>query len=65
MFALCFLFPPLAALLSGGIISCIINIVLSLCFYIPGVIHAFAVVNNSKQEKRNNKVIEAIKNQKK
>ena len=63
MFVLCIIFPPLAALISGGIFSCLFNIALTLFFYVPGVIHAFMVVNNSKAEKRNRQQIAAIDRQ--
>ena len=60
MFILCIFIPPLAALISGGILSFIFNLILCCLFYIPGVIHAFMVVNNAKAEKRNKKIVDAI-----
>jgi uncharacterized membrane protein YqaE (UPF0057 family) len=51
-FALCILFPPLAVLLTGKPISALFNAVLTLCFWVPGVIHAFFVVNDFKNEQR-------------
>ena len=64
MFILCIFLPPLAALISGGFWSFGFNTILTLCFYVPGVIHAFIVVNNSKAEKRNQKIVDAINNKK-
>jgi uncharacterized membrane protein YqaE (UPF0057 family) len=63
MYVLCFIFPPLAALISGGILSFCFNVLLTLFFYIPGVIHAFMVVNNAKAEKRAKQQIAAIEKQ--
>ena len=63
MFILCILFPPLAALIAGGVMSGLLNLFLSLLGWIPGVVHAFMVVNNEKAEKRNQEQIQAIKEQ--
>jgi uncharacterized membrane protein YqaE (UPF0057 family) len=63
MFFLCVFFPPLAALISGGLMSGILNLFLTLLGWIPGMIHAFMVVNNERAEKRNQEHIEAIQNQ--
>ena len=63
MFVLCIIFPPLAALIAGGLMSGILNFILTLLGWIPGMIHAFMVVNNDKAEKRNQEQIQAIKEQ--
>ena len=63
MFILCILFPPLAALIAGGLMSGILNFILTLLGWIPGMIHAFMVVNNDKAEKRNQEQIQAIREQ--
>ena len=42
------LFPPLAVLMSGRILGTLLNIVLTLCFYFPGLIHAWIVVTQEK-----------------
>ena len=63
MFILCIIFPPLAALIAGGLMSGILNFILTLLGWIPGMIHAFMVVNNDKAEKRNQEQIQAIKEQ--
>lgn len=56
--------PPLAVLLCGKPIQALVNLLLCLCFWIPGVIHAFAVVNSHKADKRNNRLIKAIERNK-
>ena len=63
MFILCIIFPPLAALIAGGLMSGILNFILTLLGWIPGMIHAFMVVNNNEAEKRNQEQIQAIKEQ--
>ena len=42
------LFPPLAVLMQGRILGTLLNIVLTLCFYFPGLIHAWIVVTQEK-----------------
>lgn len=51
-YLLCILLPPLAVMSTGRIGSTILNVLLTLCFWLPGMIHAFAVVNDYKQDKR-------------
>ena len=48
MYILAILFPPLAVLMSGRILGTLLNIILTLCFYIPGLIHAWIVVTQEK-----------------
>lgn len=59
-FMLCFI-PPVAVLLCGKPAQAILSIGLTCLGYIPGVIHAFAVVASHKADKRNQKLINAIK----
>ncbi|MGG4096225.1 YqaE/Pmp3 family membrane protein [Paenibacillus lautus] len=58
------LIPPLAILSCGKPGQFLLNIILTLCAYVPGVIHAILVVNNYKADKRNEKLIQAIQNSK-
>ena len=61
LYFLCF-FPPLAILFSGfKPITLILNILLTCCFYIPGVIHAFLVVNGHKADQRTKKITKEIR----
>jgi uncharacterized membrane protein YqaE (UPF0057 family) len=52
VYLLAILFPPLAVLLTGRPIQALINLGLTLCIIVPGVIHAIAVVNEHKADKR-------------
>ncbi|MEE2745210.1 MAG: YqaE/Pmp3 family membrane protein [Bdellovibrionota bacterium] len=63
MFFLCIFLPPIAALISGGLMSFLLNFLLTCLGWIPGMIHAFMVVNNNKAEQRNQEQIAAIKEQ--
>lgn len=61
---LAIILPPLAVFLCGKPIQGILNIVLTLLGWLPGVIHALFVVNSHLADKRNKEVIEAINNNK-
>ncbi|MBN1126293.1 MAG: YqaE/Pmp3 family membrane protein [Sedimentisphaerales bacterium] len=52
--------PPLAVLLCGKPIQTLLNLILTLFLYIPGLIHALFVVNNHMADLRNKKLIQAI-----
>lgn len=58
-YLLCLL-PPLAVLSCGKPGQFILNCILSILFYFPGVIHAILIVNQYNADKRNNKLIRAI-----
>ena len=46
------LLPPLAVLLAGKPFQAILNLILTLLFYVPGLIHAMFVVHNHYADKR-------------
>jgi len=58
------LLPPIAILLCGKPFNAILNLLLTLLFWIPGVIHAILVVNGYYADKRTQKVVDAIEGQK-
>ena len=51
---------PLAVLLCGKPIQFLLNIVLTLCFWVPGMLHAILVVHEHLEEKRAKRIIRAI-----
>jgi uncharacterized membrane protein YqaE (UPF0057 family) len=51
-FFLCIFLPPLAVLLTGRKGSFILSLFLTLFGWLPGVIHAFFVVSDHRNEKR-------------
>jgi len=59
MYLLAILLPPVAVLLYGKPIQAVLNFFLSLCFWVPGAIHAILVVNEHKANKRIEKLIKA------
>jgi uncharacterized membrane protein YqaE (UPF0057 family) len=62
IYFLCFICPPLALLLRGKIGSVILNILLCIFGWVPGIIHAILVISSQDRDKQNKKIIEAIKN---
>ena len=54
--------PPLAVLLCGKPIQFVLNILLTLLGWIPGVVHAILVVNSHLADKRTKIIVEAMKN---
>ena len=63
LYLLCILCPPLAVLLAGRPGAAILNVILTCLFWIPGMIHAFAVVGETKAEKRTQQLVGAIRAQ--
>lgn len=57
------LLPPLAVFLCGKPFQALLNILLTLCFWIPGVVHALFVVHSHLADKRTDRIVEAMKGQ--
>ena len=58
------LLTPLAVFLCGKPLLTILNVILTLAFWIPGAVHALFVVHSHLADKRANEVIQAIKESK-
>ncbi len=54
------LLPPLAVFLCGKPMLGLLNIILTLCFWVPGAIHALFVVHNHLADKRAKEIVDAI-----
>ncbi|PYZ98106.1 YqaE/Pmp3 family membrane protein [Alteribacter lacisalsi] len=52
MYLLAVLLPPVAVLLVGRPFQAILNLILTLFFWLPGAIHACFIVADHNQEKR-------------
>ena len=63
-YLLAIVLPPVAVFLCGKPVQGILNIILTLCFWIPGVIHALFVVNSHLADKRTDRIVEAMKSNK-
>jgi uncharacterized membrane protein YqaE (UPF0057 family) len=58
---LCFIFPPAAVLTTGRLFTLILNIILTICFWIPGVIHAILVTQDYYAAKRQRQLVRVMK----
>ena len=52
--------PPLAVLLCGKPVQFLLNLVLTLFFWVPGMIHAILVVHAHLEDKRAQRIIQAV-----
>lgn len=60
-YLLAIIMPPIAVLLCGKPVQFILNILLTLLFWIPGVIHAILVVNSHLADERTARLEKAIR----
>lgn len=60
-YLLAILLPPVAVFLCGKPIQGILNILLTLAFWVPGVVHALFVVHSHLADKRTDRIIDAMK----
>ena len=60
LFFLCVVLPPLAVFLTGRMGSFLLSLLLTLLGWLPGVIHAFFVVSDYKNEKRLRAIAESL-----
>lgn len=60
-FLLAILLPPVAVLLCGKPIQFFLNLLLTLCFYVPGAVHAVLVVNNHLADQRADRIERAMR----
>jgi len=61
LYLLAILLPPLAVLLCGKPFQAILNLVLTIAGYVPGLIHALFVVHNFYEDRRAERVIKALR----
>ena len=60
MFILCIILPPIAAAISGGFSSFLINLILTCFGWLPGIVHAIMVTNKSSVQEQNEEHITMI-----
>lgn len=63
MYLLAIIAPPIAVLFSGKPFQAILNLILTLIFWVPGAIHAILVVKDSRDDKRMKKYIKETNHQ--
>ena len=60
-YLLAILLPPIAVIICGKPFQAIINLLLTLLFWLPGAIHAIFVVHTYLADKRTDRIVDAIK----
>jgi len=60
-YLLAILLPPATVLLCGKPVRAVLIAVLTVCFWIPGIIHALFVVSSHLADKRTDKLIGAMR----
>ena len=59
-YVLAIILPPLAVLICGKPFQAMVNLILTLLFWIPGMVHALFVVHGYYDEQRTERIIDAI-----
>lgn len=54
-------FPPLAVLLCGKPGQFVLNILLTICFWLPGIIHAWGVSSQYYADRRQKQLLRAMR----
>jgi uncharacterized membrane protein YqaE (UPF0057 family) len=62
LYLLAILLPPVAVLLCGKPMQALLNFVLTLFLWVPGVVHALFVVNSHLADQRTDRLINSMKN---
>lgn len=60
LYLLAVVLPPVAVLLVGKPFQALLNLLLTICFWFPGAIHAILVVKDKKDDKRMKKQAKLI-----
>jgi uncharacterized membrane protein YqaE (UPF0057 family) len=55
------LLPPIAVLSCGKPVQCLLNLVLCLLLWVPGMIHAILVVHEFHAERRSEELVRALR----
>ena len=64
-YLLAIILPPIAVLLCGKPVQAILNLLLTILFWIPCVVHALFVVHSHLADKRTDRVLEAVEKSRK
>jgi uncharacterized membrane protein YqaE (UPF0057 family) len=62
LYLLAVVLPPVAVLLRGKPMQALLNLLLTICFWLPGVIHAWIVINGANADSRMKKQAKIITN---
>lgn len=58
---LCLICPPIAVFTTGRLGAFILSIILTLCLWVPGVIHAVLVTNDYYAAKRHRQLVRVVR----
>lgn len=61
LYLLAILLPPVAVLICGKPVQALLNLILTLIFWIPGAVHAVLVVHDHKEDRRADRIIAATR----
>lgn len=61
LYLLAIILPPVAVLLTGRPFQALLNVLLTLLVWIPGVVHAILVVNEYKADKRADRISRSLR----
>lgn len=64
LYIVAILLPPLAVLLTGRPFQALLNLLLTLLLYLPGLIHALVVVSDHYADKRAERMVRKLQRQK-
>lgn len=59
-YLLAILLPPLAVLVCGKPVQALLNLLLTLCFWVPGAVHALLVANDYYEDRRQQSLLAAM-----
>ncbi len=59
-YLLAILLPPVAVLLCGKPFQAVLNLVLTLCFWVPGAIHALLIAGDFYEDQRTERMMRAL-----
>jgi uncharacterized membrane protein YqaE (UPF0057 family) len=59
-YVLAIFLPPIAVLICGKPVQALLNFILTLFFWIPGIVHACFVVHNYYADRRTDRIVKAI-----
>ena len=61
LYLLAIVAPPLAVLLCGKPGQAVLNLLLTLCLWIPGIIHAMMVVSSHQADQRTDRIVREMR----
>jgi uncharacterized membrane protein YqaE (UPF0057 family) len=60
-YVLAIVLPPIAVLSTGRVLQAVINLLLTLLGWVPGVVHAALITNDYYNDKRINRMLDSLR----